>query len=190
MADRLITDTELASFMQQDLDTASAILVIELATGKVQDAAGQRIVAATSTFVIDVDICQYGHWLDLPQLPARSVGSVLIDGVAVTDWYLRSQRLWRLNGWNTNSSAPTQVTVQDVAHGHLDGAQALQPARSMVFGLAAVGYGNPSRVVSESIDDYRVTYAEADARMQVTESMRDQLQATYGVGAYVTGSSY
>lgn len=187
MADQLVTPTELASFMQQDLDTASATLVIELATAKVQNAAGQRIVASTSTFVIDVDICHYGHWLDLPQLPVRSVGSVLIDGAAATDWYLRSQRLWRLNGWNTNSSAPTQVTVQSVAHGHLAGSQALQPARSMVFGLAAVGYGNPSRVVSEAIDDYRVTYAEADARMQVTDSMRDQLLTAYGVAAYVTG---
>jgi hypothetical protein len=188
MADQLVTPEELASFLQQDLDTATATLLIELATGKVQAAAGQRLVAAVSTFVIDVDLCEWGPWLSLPQLPVRTVAAVLIDGVAITDWYLRQQRLWRLNGWNVNRSAPTQVTVQDVAHGHLDGAQALQSARGYTLALCAAGYGNPGGVSSEAIDDYKVTWADADARMQVTDYMRDQLRATYGVPAYVTSS--
>lgn len=188
MADRLVTPEELASFLQQDLDTATATLLIEMATGKVQAAAGQRLIAAVSTFVIDVDLCQHGPWLDLPQLPVRVVASVKIDGVVVTDWYLRSQRLWRLNGWNTNSSAPTQVTVEDVAHGHIDGAQSLQLARDYTLTLSGAGYGNPGGASSEAIDDYKVTWAEADARMQVTDYMRDQLRATYGVPAYVTSS--
>jgi len=186
-ADQLVTPSELASFMQQDLDTASATLVIELATGKIQGACGQRLVAATSTFVIDVDICEFSPWLTLPQLPVRSVASVLIDGVAATDWYLRSQRLWRLGGWNTNSSAPTQVTVQGVAHGYLTGSQSLQAARDACLALAAAGYGNPQAVSSEQIDDYRVSYADANARMQVTDAARDLLRETYGIPAYVTG---
>ncbi|GIE35905.1 hypothetical protein Ait01nite_089500 [Actinoplanes italicus] len=189
MADMLITPAELASALQVDeVDTASATLVIELATGKVQAAAGQRLVAAVSTFVIDVDPCDYGPWLTIPQLPVRSVGAVLIDGVTYTDWLLRSQRLWRRNGWISRLDQPTQVTVQDVAHGYLDGSQALQPARGIVLGLSMVGYGNPGGAISESIDDYKVTYAEADARMQVTDSMRDLLIAAYGGGAHVTTS--
>lgn len=194
MADRLVTPQELASFLQltwADLTTAqqtSMTMLVELATGKVQDAAGQRLVEATSTALIDVDLCDWGPWLALPQRPVRSVSSVLIDGVAATDWYLRSQQLWRLNGWNTNSSAPTQVTVT-CTHGYLDGDQALQLARDMTFALSAAAVPNPGgAIASEQIDDYRVTYADAKSRMQVTDSMRDQLRSTYGTTAYSTGS--
>jgi hypothetical protein len=187
MADQLVTPSELASEMQQDLDTASAVLVIEMATGKVQGAAGQRLVDATDTAVIDVEIGDCDPYLSLPQLPVRSVASVLIDGVADTTWLLRGQRLWRRYGWSVNRSQPTQVKVLNT-HGYLAGSQFLQPARAMVFALAQVGYGNPSGATSESLDDYKVTYAEADARMQITGSMRDQLQALYGTGAYVLGS--
>ena len=193
MADRLVTPQELASFLQltyADLTTvqqANLALVVEVATGKVQSAAGQRLVDTTSTALIDVDICEFGPWLPLPQLPVRSVSSVLIDGVAATDWYLRRQQLWRLNGWNVNSSAPTQVTVAHT-HGYMAGDQALEPARGMTFALGAAGSSNPTGAASEQIDDYRITYAEADARMQVTGSMRDLLRSTYGTTAYVTGS--
>lgn len=189
MADRLVTDVELATFLQKDLDTATAWLLIELATGKVQDAAGQRLVAATSTFVIDVGMWECDEYLALPQMPVRSVASVEIDGVAVTDWRLSSQQLWRLAGWNTNPSAPTQVTAGDVAHGYLAGAQALELARDYVFGLCAMPYENAgSAVESESIDDYRVTYADADAAMRLTDSMRDRLRSAYGAGAVITSS--
>jgi hypothetical protein len=189
MADQLVTPSELASFLQQDLDTATATLLINLATAKVQAACGQRLIGATSTFVIDVDMCDDDLYLALPQRPVRSVGSVLIDGVADTTWLLRSQRLWRLYGWNTNPNAPTQVTVVATC-GFLSGAQGLELARDYTLALAGAGYSNPSggAIQSEQIDDYRVSYADADARMQVSPYMRDQLRETYGIPAYVTSS--
>lgn len=186
MADQLITPSELASALQQDVDTATATLLIELATGKVQAAAGQRLVAGTDTITVDVPWGDCGVWLELPQRPIRSVASVLIDGVADTSWRLREQKLWRLNGWSLNSSYPSQATVT-YTRGYLAGSQGLQLARGICLGLAMAGYGNPGGATSEAIDDYRVTYAEADARMQVTDSMRDQLVAAYGTTAYVTG---
>ena len=82
MADQLVTVAELASFLQQDVDTATATLLIEMATGKVQDATGQILIAGTCTAVIDVDVfdpCStqaYEEYLDLPQSPVRSVSSV------------------------------------------------------------------------------------------------------------------
>jgi hypothetical protein len=109
--------------------------------------------------------------------------------VAITDWYLRSQKLWRALGWSTNATAPSQVTVT-YSHGLLAGAQDLGLARDFTLALAAAGYGNPGGVASsEQIDDYRVTYADADSRMRVTDSMRDQLRAAYGRPAYVTSSN-
>lgn len=189
MADQLVTPSELASFLQQDVDTTSATLLIEMATGKVQAAAGQKLIAATSTALLHVEVCDDDQYLALPQRPARSVSTVLINGVADTTWLLRSQMLWRLYGWNCHSWAPTEVTVT-YAHGYLAGAQCLQLARDYTLSLAAAGYGPElaSAVTSEAIDDYKVTFAEADARMQVTPYMRDQLLAAYGAGAHVTSS--
>lgn len=188
MADQLVTPSELASFLQQDVDTATATLLIEMSTGKIQAACGQRLIEATSTLVLDVDRCQWGPWLDLPQRPIRSIGSVTIDGTVYTDWLLRSQRLYRLGGWNLNASAPAQVVVASVLHGYPTGVQGLQLARDMCLALAAAGYGNPGgSATSEQIDDYRVSYAEAESRMQVTPGMRDMLRDAYGISAHVTG---
>lgn len=188
MADQLVTPSELASFLQQDVDTATATLVIEMATGKVQSGAGQKLIAATSTALLHVEVCDDDQYLALPQRPARSVSSVLINGVADTTWLLRSQMLWRLYGWNCHSWAPTEVTVT-YAHGFLAGAQGLQLARDYVLALAGAAYGPlAAAVTSEAIDDYKVTYADVESRMQVTPYMRDQLLAEYGAGAHVTSS--
>lgn len=188
MADQLVTPAELASFLQvPTLDTATADLLINLATAKVQASAGQRIVDATDTAVIDVEICEFNEYLPLPQLPVRSVATVTLNGTVISDWFMRKQQLWRLLGWSWNTLAPSQVKVL-YTHGYPDGSQGLELARGMTFALTAAGYGNPGGATSEAIDDYKVTYAEADARMQVTDGMRDQLQAAYGTGAYVVGS--
>ena len=188
MADMFVTPAELASFLQQDVDTATATLVIQMATGKVQDAAGQLLIQGTATVTIDVDMRDGDQYLPLPQMPVRSVATVLIDGVADTTWKLRKQQLWRLYGWNTNSSAPTQVTPT-FTYGYATGAQALQLARDMTLALAGLGYGpGGTGVKSESLDDYSVTYADADARMVITAGMRDRLRNAYGVSAYTTSS--
>lgn len=189
MADQLATPADLASLLQQDLDASTANLLLDLATAKVQRAAGgQRILAATSTgAMFDVDGWCWDPWLELAQYPIRSATTVLINGVAVTDFYLRSQKLWRAGGWRGSVSAPAQVTVT-YTHGHLAGSQALQLARGFTLALAKAGYGNPGGATSEAIDDYKVTYAEADARMQVTDAMEQALLAEYGTSAYVTSS--
>jgi hypothetical protein len=188
MADQLVTRTELATFLAQTVDNATADLLIEMATGKIQAACDQRIIEATTTALIDVDICDWSPWLALPQFPVRSVATVLIDGVTVTDYLLRMQQLYRVLGWNSSSSAPTQVSVT-YTHGYPAGAQGLQLARDICLALAGAGYGNPGgSAQSEQIDDYRVTYADADARIQVSASMRDQLRAAYGIPAYITSS--
>jgi hypothetical protein len=189
MADLLATPTDLATALQEDIDTATATMLLELATARVQRAAGgQRIVDVTDTAIIDVTD-PYDEYLTLPQLPVRSVSSVLLDGVAITDWYLRQQKLWRSSGWMACWSPPSQVTVT-YAHGLLTGSQYLQSARDVTLALAGAGYGDPTAgtVSAEALDDYRVEYAAADARMHVTDSMRDRLRDAYGTSAYTTTS--
>jgi hypothetical protein len=189
VADMLATPSDLASLLQRDVDTATATLLIEVGTAKVQRAAGgQRIVAATSTAVID--IMELDEWLDLPQYPVRSVDLVVLDGVtlAASEYQLVRQRLWRAVGWIQSWSRPSQALVTS-SHGLLAGSQALQLGRDMVLSLARTAYPNPSGATSAAIDDYRVTYAEADARMQLSPYQEAAIAAEYGASAYVTCSA-
>jgi hypothetical protein len=164
-------------------------MLVELATAKVQRAAGgQRIVAATTTgAVIDLQPGYDDCYVLLPQLPVRGVASVLLNAVAVTDYYLRSQSLWRSTGWSGWSYIPPQLTVT-FDHGHLAGSQALQLGRNYALELARGGWGNPLGQTSKAIDDYRVTYAEADARMVLPPAAEEAIAAAYGTSAYVSVS--
>ena len=191
MADQLATPQELASFLQLNYATLSAaqqatmLMLVELATSKVQRAAGgQRIVQVTNTnTVIDVtDPCD--HHLALPQLPVQSVSSVKIDGTTIADWYLRRQMLWRSGGWMRSYSPPSQVTTTFTS-GYASGSQWLQFGKANCLSLGAMGWGNPGGATSEALDDYRVTYAEADARMQLTEYQEAAIMDAYGISAYV-----
>lgn len=185
MADMFATPEDLAALLQRsDLDTFTATMLIELATAQVQRVCGgQRIVEVTDTAAIDVT--GLSPWLELPQRPIRTVSSVVLDGTPITDWQLTNQKLWRRVGWMTTWVQPSQALVT-YTHGYEVGSQYLQLARQSVLSLASVGYGNPGQVTGESIDDYKVTYAEASSRMEVTPYMADALRMAYGVTAYVT----
>lgn len=198
--DQLVTPEELAVFLQlppyatlSAAKQASLTMLVEMATAKIQRAAGgQRIVAATTIgAVIDLAAGYDNAYVPLPQMPVRAVTSVLLDGTTMTDYYLRSQMLWRRYGWMgvAYDGVPPQLTVT-YAHGHLPGSPALAPARTWALELARGGYGNPKGVTSEAVDDYRVTYAEADARMQIPSGVAAAIAAAYGTGAYVTLSRY
>lgn len=196
MADQLATPQDLASFLQLGAyasltaeKQATLLMLVELATAKVQRAAGgQRIVAATSTgVVIDLPSGYCDDYVLLPQLPVRSVASVLLNGTAVTDYYLRSHSLWRLVGWSGYSFTPPQITTT-FTHGHIAGSQALQLGRNYALELARGGWGNPLGQTSKAIDDYRVTYAEADARMVLPPAAEEAIAGAYGTSAYVSVS--
>lgn len=184
MADTLATAADLNNLLQVTVPAAQATLLLELATSVVQNAVGQRIVDITDTALIDVtDYCT--PWLELPERPIRSVSLVQIDGVTVTDWVLRKQKLWRAVGWLNRVSPPSQAAVT-YAHGYVAGSQYLQLARNMTLSLAAAGYGNPTGAASESIDDYNVSYEAAMSRMELTEFMRAALVKAYGRAAHIT----
>lgn len=194
MADQLATPQDLASLLQLDYASLTAqqqatlTMLVELATAKVQRAAGgQRIVDVTDTAVIDVDPWERSIYLPLPQLPVRSVASVLIDGSPVTDWRLSKQMLRRTGGWVSSSTDATQVSVT-YAHGYTAGSQWLQLGRAMTLSLGQLGWANPTGVSAEQIDDYRVSYEDAERRMVITDAMRYAITEAYGAGAYVVSS--
>lgn len=175
MADMLVTAAELASVLQQDVDTATATLAIELATGAVQAAAGQRIVQVVDDeAVLDLDVLDCGPYLSLPEGPVTAVTSAQVGATVVTDYtvQLSRGRLWRSLGWRSAVlpywNAPSTVTVV-YTHGYPAGHQKLQLARGVVFELAKTGYNaaaGSGAVVREQIDDYSVQYAEMAASIE------------------------
>jgi hypothetical protein len=175
VADMLVTAPELASLLQQDVDTATATLAIEIATGAVQSAAGQRIVEVIGdVLVIDLDAHDCSPYLSLPERPVTAVTSATVGATAVTDFtpQLSRGRLWRSLGWRSATlpywNSPSTVTVV-YTHGYPAGHQKLQLARGVTFELAKTGYNavaGSGAVVRESIDDYSVQYAEMAASIE------------------------
>jgi hypothetical protein len=186
MADMLVTPSELAAFLQKDVDTASATLAIEIATGLVQAATEQRIVQVVNdTAVLDLDRHDHGLWIALPQRPVTAVSAVLVGATPVTDYTVQLSRgtLYRSYGWRsatlTRWSAPSTVTVT-YTHGYAAGDQRLQLARSAALTLAMLAYENPTGATSEQIDDYAVRYEAAAARMEASPALKQALRRQYG----------
>jgi hypothetical protein len=186
VADRLATPEDLASLLQQDVDTASATLALEAATAVVQAVTGQRIVqVADDTVVLDLDDFDDSTYLSLPERPVTAVGAVLVGATTVTDVtaQLRRGRLYRANGWRSALLAcpggPSTATVT-YTHGYPPGDQRLQLARSAVLHLASTVYANPGGATREQIDDYSVSYEAASARMEASPYLAAALRRQYG----------
>lgn len=189
MADMLITPEELASHLQEDLDTSTATLAIQIATGLVQAATSQRLIyVADDPFTLYLDEYDTGHYLELPQLPVTAASAFVVGGTAVTDVTLDLSRgrLYRPRGWRSSTAYPLSVpsTVTGVySHGYAPGARELEFARSVALFLAAAAYGNPSTATREQIDDYAVQYTEAaTARLDTMPSTVAALRRVYGRG--------
>lgn len=183
MVDQLASAADLAAALQvavADLNSASATLLLEVATGLVQAATGgQRLV-----LVEDDEVTLTGttdSYLDLPQIPVVEVSAVELDGVALsagTDYRVVGNRLWRGVGWQSGDE-PSEAVVT-YSHGYAAAAQELQLARSVVLSLARSGYVNPSGTTSEGVDDYRASWDVTAARMEISSSVRAALRRRYG----------
>jgi hypothetical protein len=195
VADQLCTPEDLAAALQQDLDRATAELLIECGTAQVQQWAGQRIVQVVGDVMPLLGTTD--SWLDLPQIPVTAVASVVRDGVTLTldvDYKRFGNRLWSRSGWQSAigwyggewrpsygndwwaGPEPGNVVVT-CTHGYAPGDQLLQLARGAVIALASAAYANPSGASSESIDDYTVQYAQTQAAMQAASSGMGNLAA-------------
>jgi hypothetical protein len=207
MADQLATPSDLASFLQSDLDSATATLLVECATAVVQAAAGgQRIVQVVGETATILGTTE--SWLDLPQLPVTAVTSVSLDGTVLTlntDYKVFGNRLFRKYGWQSNYGwpwdygsypgnsyypppslanglalqEPSAVVVVNT-HGYAAGAQQLQLARQACLSIAAGGYSNPDGANRVQIDDYAAQFDAMSARMESSPRLVAALRKQYG----------
>lgn len=208
MADMLVTVSELEAVMQQTLTAAAATLAIEIASGVVQAAAGQRLIQVVGDqVVIDLDALDCGPYLYLPEGPVTAVTSAKVGATVVTDWTaeLTRARVWRALGWRSwtlgwfDSRAPSTATVV-YTHGYPAGDQRLQLARGVVFELAKTGYSTATgsgAVLREQIDDYAVQYAQMAASIESAldpaGAMARALRRMYGLprrSAYLINSGF
>ena len=170
----LATPSDLASYVQSDLDTATATLALEVVTGWIQSELGQRVVRVTDETVL-LDGCD--RVLYLPQRPVVSVGAVstldkwgvTYNPVLNTEYRVRGYRLiWSGYGrvW------PEQVTVT-YTHGYLT-PDVPQGIRGVCLSAAARIYQNPDGLRSETVGGVSWTAAGSavDVGPGLTESER------------------
>jgi hypothetical protein len=187
VADQLATPQQLASYLQSDLDAATADVLLNAATAVVQEAAGgQRILQVVDDTFTTVGLTD--SWLTLPQIPVTAVESVELDGTALTlgaagdattTYRVVGNRLWRTDGWQTYIGEPSEVTGV-YTHGYPTGHQRLELARMATLALAAVPYSNPSGATQVKIDDYAEAYSAIAARMETARNLKAALRRQYG----------
>ncbi|MBB3666402.1 MULTISPECIES: hypothetical protein [Prauserella salsuginis group] len=183
MADQLATAEDLRTLLGEDatgLTTAEAELLLQLATGAVQAAAGQSILQATETVAVMGTV---ESWLSLPNRPVTDVSSVTLDGAEVSDHKRFGDRLWRARGWAASAYEPSTVEVT-YTHGYLTTDAGAQLARSATLMVAAQMFSNPSSAGGFSIDDYQEQGTpNSDMAGMVPQRLQQALRRQYGPGA-------
>lgn len=154
----LITAQDLATFLRIDYSAGDASLsqAATLGCGLVTSYTNQVFETATYTQLLPIDA---NRTIRLPQRPVTDVTSVTVAGAALTegsDWdWDGITPVVVLDGY-TPTEENWQATVVYVA------GYAAVPAEVKAVALAVGGriYNTTPGVSAESVDDYRVTYAD------------------------------
>ena len=168
-------------------ETAIVENYLAVASAAVREAAGTPISQTTSTVKLEG---LRGQRLQLPGSPITAVAEVAINGTTVTDWRLRSDRLWRFGGWGDQDDPPeVEVTY---THGLPDvPADIIDLVGRLVAGALASyraedggGSLGTQVVTSERIGDYAVTYGGDGLAtdMELPSYLRERLAARFGGG--------
>jgi hypothetical protein len=179
-----VDDLEARGFTVEASEVSIASVYLGIASAAVREAAGTAISRTTSTVTLEGT---RGQWLTLPSPPIASVASVKIDGDTVTDWRLRSERLWRAAGWT--GCEPSEVEVTQT-HGLVDVPADIVDLVCRMAASAIVASRDDSgaamatnkEVTSERLGDWSVTYG-ADGRitdMDLPQYWRERLAARFG----------
>lgn len=180
-----VADLEARGLTVDASETAVVNVYLGVASAAVREAAGTAISRTTSTVSLEGPA---GQWLTLPGPPIVSVASVAIDGRTVTDWRLRSERLWRAAGWS--GCEPSEVDVTQT-HGLVDVPEDIVDLVCRMVAAALKAYRSEDggeglavdkEVTSERLGDWAVTYG-SDGRvteMELTQFWRDRLAARFG----------
>lgn len=160
------TATELAAYLQQDVDTASAEQALQLASGEFSAVADTWFAAQTTTYVTTGT---RATGILLPFNPVSAVSEVRINSVAVTGWTLIGNKLYRSAGFGSYSPYVPDLLEVDVTYGYTS---VPDDVKYSVIEMAAAAYDNPTGAMTETIDDYTVRY-DTTGKQFTNHSWRD-----------------
>lgn len=192
--------TELASWVQSDVDTATATLARDAATAYLEHELNVKLTEAS-----DVTVTYTVRWDDtvvqLPH-PTTAVSAVAVDGTALasTDYVFRDDfTLYRRVGWGGSRWASQSRFAEYVSSDDdyvsvdvtMDYGFATPPSHLKHLGLvlAAQAYqlGPKVGLQSQSIDDYSESFVSPSGTVTfgLPEASLAPLRAMYGRGASV-----
>lgn len=153
------THADLAALLKKSFsesEKSQAELLLAESTAWVRAITGQWISQVVDdVWITDAPVSRI-VWL--PERPVSAVTSVLLDGVAVTDWVLRGGRLRRSVPWSDGTSDVELEVVY--THGYPVGDEKLDLAKSACLAMAAERRSNPNGYKSEKIDDYARSFSD------------------------------
>lgn len=175
------TPAELAEYLKQDVDTATATLALQVASQLFSTRAHTMFAPTTVTYQVEG---RGSTQLRLPFRPVTAVSAVRVisNGVTtvVTDYTRIKATLYRLAGFGSLGAYPPDLVEVDLTHGY---AAASDDVRGAVLETAGASYSSPDVTVkSESIDDYSVTSAANSGGVMLTpaaEKLADMYRGTF-----------
>jgi hypothetical protein len=170
MSVQYATASELASYLQQDVDTATATLNLQVASQLFSTRADTMFVPTAVTYRTE----GLGYrQLRLPFRPIISIQQVRIinqfSGTSIiTDYYQIKTVLYRLIGFGVAGMFPPDAVEVDLTHGW---AAVPDDVKGAVLETAATGYMGPDNTTTgETIDDYSVHFSSTTGGVMLTPS--------------------
>lgn len=176
------TASELASYLQQDVDTSTATLALQTTSQLFTMRADTAFLPTTVTY--QVEGSGYAR-LRLPYRPIISIQAVRIITAAgttttITDYTRIKRVLYRAAGWGAAGAFPPDMVEVDLTHGL---AAVPDDVKGAVLESAGAAYSSPDITVkSESIDDYSVSSAANSGGVMLSpaaEKLADLYRGTF-----------
>lgn len=159
MSVQYATASELASYLQQDVDTSTATLTLQICSQLFSARANTAFTPVAVTYQVE----GFGaRQLRLPYRPIISISAVRVITAAgvtttVTDYTRIKSVLYRLTGLGSPGQFPPDLIEVDLTHGY---ATVPDDVKGAVLESAGAAYSSPDVTVkSESIDDYTISSA-------------------------------
>jgi hypothetical protein len=157
---------DLASFLQQDVDTSTAILVLT----KMSALFDQRAKSHWGDPVA-VTYSKPGTGtaeIVMPLAPLVAVTAVRVKGVTITDYTVIEQSLYRRVGWGSRWAFPPDLVEVDYTYCY---PTVTDDVAAAVLESAGAAYMSPDiTTLAETIDDYSFKSAPRAGGMQLSES--------------------
>jgi|SRR6185369_13919741 len=169
------TPSDLAGYLQQDVDTFTATLALTKVSQLFDTRARTHWGGTLSTTYSKPGYGQIE--LVMPLGPLVAVSAVRVAGVTLTagvDYTVIEQSVYRRSGFGIPWRFPPDLVEVDYTYGYPGTVP--DDVAAVILESAAAAYSNPQAVSREQIDDYAVSYGSGAATsggLGLTQAARD-----------------